>query len=377
MYRGYDFNAGRDIAWNEINLNESEGENLKKIIEEINIMKQLDHPNIVKYYTGWYDKEKKRVIIITEMVSGGSLKQNLKSIRSPRLRLLKKWIKEILSGLAYLHSKKIIHRDIKCDNIFLDKVTGTLKIGDLGGSVLCEGYATNFVGTEEFMAPEVIEGKYTVKADIYSLGMAIIEMLTMEKPYNELDGAVSIYDHVIRGVYPEAMNKIENQKVLEFIKICLRREKERPSAVELLESDFLKDLDSKENDLPVKVDNMLRQNNFYKPQSEVYKSKASVVSEFSLISPRNRSGNISFNGNTPKIVKAPSKESVLTPHAKQLILSPREGGLRKKKTSSFQITVKDTNHQNCIQPAKMKNEVEINFIIKKEEWKNKSKLVYI
>ena len=71
-------------------------------------MKQLDHPNIVKYYTGWYDKEKKKVIIITEMVSGGSLKQNLKSIRSPRLRLLKKWIKEILSGLAYLHSKKII-----------------------------------------------------------------------------------------------------------------------------------------------------------------------------------------------------------------------------------------------------------------------------
>ena len=338
-------------------------------------MKQLDHPNIVKYYTGWYDKEKKKVIIITEMVSGGSLKQNLKSIRSPRLRLLKKWIKEILSGLAYLHSKKIIHRDIKCDNIFLDKVSGSLKIGDLGGSVLCEGYATNFVGTEEFMAPEVIEGKYTVEADIYSLGMAIIEMLTMEKPYNELDGAVSIYDHVIRGIYPEAMSKIENAKVLEFIKLCLKREKERPSASELLESEFLQDLDSKENDLPVRVDNILRQNNFYKPQSEVYKSKVSAVSEFCLVSPRNKSGNISYNANTPKIVKAPSKESVHTPLAKQLILSPREGGLKKKKTSSFQITIKDSNHQNNSQPAKNKNEVEINFIIKKEEWKNKSKLI--
>ena len=67
-------------------------------------MKQLDHPNIVKYYTGWYDKEKIKVIIITEMVSGGSLKQNLKSIRSPRLRLLKKWIKEILSGLGKMYA---------------------------------------------------------------------------------------------------------------------------------------------------------------------------------------------------------------------------------------------------------------------------------
>lgn len=350
-------------------------------------MKQLDHPNIVKYFTGWLDKEKQRVIIITELVSGGSLKQNLKSIRSPRLRLLKKWIREILSGLAYLHSKKIIHRDIKCDNIFLDKVSGTLKIGDLGGSAfLYKDYATKYIGTEEFMAPEVHEGKYTVKADIYSLGMAIIEMLTMEKPYKECEGAVNIYEHIKNGIYPEAMGKIENDDVLEFIKLCLKRESERPSANELLENNFLRDLDSKDNDLPVKVGNILRQKNFFSQTSEFKLNDQNYFCSTKQEESKKEKPQLKKSlGLCSKLVYKDSLQNLL--NINKPILSPREIGNKKKKHSSFKISIKDLgNDGSPISPSSQrantqgirnKSEVEINFIVGKEEWKNKSNFIIL
>ena len=347
-------------------------------------MKQLNHPNIVQYITGWFDMKKQRVIIITELVSGGSLKQNLKSIRSPRLRLLKKWIREILSGLAYLHSKKIIHRDIKCDNIFLDKVSGILKIGDLGGSAfLYKDYATNYIGTEEFMAPEVHEGKYTIKADIYSLGIAIIEMLTLEKPYKECEGAMNIYEHIKKGIYPEAMGKIENEEVLEFIKLCLKRESERPSANELLENDFLSDLDSKDNDLPVKVGNILRQNNFFSQTSEFKLNDKNYFSSPKFEETKKEKAQFKNNlGLYSKPVFKDSLQNLL--NLNKPILSPREIGNKKKKPSSFKISIKDigsdgspispSSQRSKNQEIKNKSEVEINFIVGKEEWKNKSNL---
>ena len=103
----------------------------------MNLMSKLNHPNIVKFIAGWYNRKLKKVIMITEFISGGSLKLNIKKINiSPRLRLIKKWIKEILNGLSYLHSQNIIHRDIKCDNIFIDRITGNIKIGDLGNGII-------------------------------------------------------------------------------------------------------------------------------------------------------------------------------------------------------------------------------------------------
>jgi WNK lysine deficient protein kinase len=164
-------------------------------------MKKLNHSGIIKYISGWYDQDKKEIVIITELLPGGSLKHHLNKIKSPRLRLVKFWIREILKGLKYLHTEihpPIIHRDIKCDNIFIDNTTGGIKIGDLG---ICDvqhnSYATSYAGTEEFMAPEVYEGRYTVLADIYSLGMSIIEMVTLEKPYRECESAImQIYENV-------------------------------------------------------------------------------------------------------------------------------------------------------------------------------------
>jgi len=158
-------------------------------------MKQLHHPNIINYISCWFNKSKKEFVIITEIVCGGSLRKHLTKLQNPRLRLIKHWIKEILKGLKYLHievNPPIIHRDIKCENIFVDTNNGTIKIGDLGLS-------TTYKETEGYMAPEVIEGKYSVLADIYSLGMCILEIASLEKPYKEYeDNIMLIYECVCK-----------------------------------------------------------------------------------------------------------------------------------------------------------------------------------
>jgi WNK lysine deficient protein kinase len=93
-----------------------------------------------------------------------------------------------LKGLKHLHSKTppIIHRDIKCDNIFINSNSGDIKIGDLGLSTSMKtSHTTSVLGTPEFMAPELYEEKYGTEVDIYAFGMSVLEMLTREIPYKE------------------------------------------------------------------------------------------------------------------------------------------------------------------------------------------------
>lgn len=156
--------------------------------------------------------------------------------------MIKHWSKEILKGLEYLHEQAnpIIHRDIKCDNIFIDKNDGKITIGDLGYScVLKNDYANSFSGTPEFMAPEVFESKYNIAADVYSFGMCLLEMITQEKPYKECDNIWKIYTAATQGQLPKALNRICHEKLKDLIKRCLKKENERPTVKELLASEYL------------------------------------------------------------------------------------------------------------------------------------------
>ena len=88
-------------------------------------------------------------------------------------------------------------KSFKCENIFINSQDGTIKIGDLGFSCLMnEKYAKSFLGTPEFMSPEVYKGKYGLKADIYSLGMCVLEIITLEKPYKECENIYNIFENV-------------------------------------------------------------------------------------------------------------------------------------------------------------------------------------
>lgn len=106
--------------------------------------------------------------------------------------MLKRWCLEILKGLEYLHSQKpdpIVHRDLKCDNIFINSHKGNIMIGDLGyASILSNHSKGSVLGTPEYMAPEVLEEHYTISIDIYSFGMCVLEISTHLSPYYECNG---------------------------------------------------------------------------------------------------------------------------------------------------------------------------------------------
>lgn len=123
-------------------------------------------------------------------------------LRYPRVHLkaIKIWARQILDGLVYLHSHDppVIHRDIKCDNIFVNGHLGQVKIGDLGLAAILKGSqsAHSVIGTPEFMAPELYEEDYNELVDIYSFGMCMLEMLTSEYPYSECCNPAQIYKKV-------------------------------------------------------------------------------------------------------------------------------------------------------------------------------------
>ena len=262
VYLAYDTDTGCEVAWNSVLIDIKDSESIQKIKMEIEILKPLKHPNIINFIYCFYNEEKSEIVFITELFSGGSLSQHLAEFKHPRLRLVKLWCQEILKGLKYLHEHvpPIIHRDIKCENIFINKNTGEVKIGDLGLGIILKDteYANQFCGTIEYCAPEVYQKKYGVKCDIYSLGISMIEMITGEKPYSECKGQIlSVCDKIRNKILPECFKKINNEKVKEFILKCIKPEKERPSASELLEDEFLNDLDSEENNNPaIEIDNM-------------------------------------------------------------------------------------------------------------------------
>ena len=194
------------------------------------------------------------------------------------MKLIKKWIKEILTGLDYLHSNKVIHHDIKCENIYLDRISGHLKIGCIGAlEKLSPGqeYFDKYLGTPEFMAPEVNEGKYGFKSDIYSLGLTLIELLTVQKPYKECEGALNIYINKKKGILPESFKTIVDQEIKDFILLCLNKESNRPTAKELLENNtWLNEKNIKKNNSIIEIKGALRQKNFYLNQR--YKSGGNI-----------------------------------------------------------------------------------------------------
>jgi len=204
----------------------------------VKLLKRLSHPNILQGIATWYDPNKQEVVFITELVIS-SLKSYILRIKDskPKLKAIKGWCREILKGLKYLHeqSSPIIHRDIKCDNIFINTNIGGIKIGDLGlATPLNKEYAESLVGTYQYMAPELYDEKYTTKVDVYAFGMCLLEMVTLEIPYSECSNPGIVYMKVTNGILPESLKRIEDEEVKDIILWCLSNEKKRPTVQQLL-----------------------------------------------------------------------------------------------------------------------------------------------
>lgn len=140
VYKGFDEIEGIEIAWNQVRLDDAmqSPEHLERVYSEVHLLRTLKHENIIKSYVSWVDDEKKTINMITELFTSGSLRQYRKKHKSVDLKAIKNWARQILKGLVYLHSHEppIIHRDLKCDNIFVNGNHGEVKIGDLGLATL-------------------------------------------------------------------------------------------------------------------------------------------------------------------------------------------------------------------------------------------------
>jgi serine/threonine protein kinase len=243
VYRGYDNELGREVAWNIINLRNVPPEDRGKFSQEVKITKRLQHPNIIRFIAAWNKVATDELVMITELVTGGTLKHYLKKIGRPRLKVIKLWCSGILRGLDYLHSQKpqpIVHRDLKPENIFIMANTGDIRIGDFGLSTFMFNSVTKtLIGTAEYMAPELYEGHYGTPVDIYAFGMCVLEMCTTEAPYSECQSPAAIYRKVISGIVPKALDRLDCPEIRAFIAICLGEERKRPKACELLNHPFL------------------------------------------------------------------------------------------------------------------------------------------
>lgn len=259
MFRGYDTHSGCEIAWNVIKVNGMPKTERKRITVEINLIKTLEHPNIIHFIAAWESNLKEEVIFITEIVTGGTLKSYLKRIRHPKLKVIKQWCREILSGLEYLHGQKpnpVVHRDLKCDNIFIMDNTGQIRIADLGlSTTMSRSFATSVVGTPEYMAPEVFDGHYGPKVDIYAFGMCLLEMCTLNPPYRECQNPASVFRKVMAGLKPQALDTLEDIHIRDYISLCLSDLNSRPTAAELLSHPFMVIEDDEDNE-PVAIKHM-------------------------------------------------------------------------------------------------------------------------
>ncbi|XP_075797133.1 serine/threonine-protein kinase WNK1 isoform X8 [Pelodiscus sinensis] len=236
VYKGLDTETTVEVAWCELQdrkLSKSERQRFK---EEAEMLKGLQHPNIVRFYDSWEStvKGKKFIVLVTELMTSGTLKTYLKRFKVMKIKVLRSWCRQILKGLQFLHTRTppIIHRDLKCDNIFITGPTGSVKIGDLGLATLKRAsFAKSVIGTPEFMAPEMYEEKYDESVDVYAFGMCMLEMATSEYPYSECQNAAQIYRRVTSGVKPASFDKVAIPEVKEIIEGCIRQNKDERYAI--------------------------------------------------------------------------------------------------------------------------------------------------
>eukprot|EP00980_Cylindrotheca_fusiformis_P016695 scaffold5024_cov136-Cylindrotheca_fusiformis.AAC.24 len=249
VYRAYDTQEGIEVAWNVVHLAGVPRNERNRIVNEVQLLERLHHHNIISFHGSWVNREKQQVNFVTEILSSGTLKSFITKVQVIRWKIAKRWAVQILKGLEYLHSQDppVIHRDLKCENIFINGTSGDLRIGDLGlSTVHRNGKQLSVLGTPEFMAPDMYEeNPYDEKVDVYSFGMCMLEIFTKEIPYRECSNPAQIYKRVSRGDPPESLRRIHSKEAREFIELCLGRLDDengkyiRPSATELLAHPFL------------------------------------------------------------------------------------------------------------------------------------------
>eukprot|EP01060_Flectonema_neradi_P032890 TRINITY_DN534_c5_g1_i1.p1 TRINITY_DN534_c5_g1~~TRINITY_DN534_c5_g1_i1.p1 ORF type:complete len:344 (+),score=63.88 TRINITY_DN534_c5_g1_i1:207-1238(+) len=226
-------------------------------MKEAQLLHSLRHPNIISVFAVW--PVPTGTVFITELLSSGSIRTYIKGLRDGKVssNAVTNWGRQILEGLQYLHEHSVIHRDLKCDNIFVNGHKGEVKIGDFGLSCASTGgELRSVIGTPEFMAPEIYDENYTNKVDVYAFGMCLLEMVTGALPYAECENCGQVFKKVTEGRLPNSLLSLEESPVKEIISLCTKSADERPSCADLLMRPYFANREATDNrDKPVIIPN--------------------------------------------------------------------------------------------------------------------------
>ncbi|MFS8001252.1 putative mitogen-activated protein kinase kinase kinase STE-STE11 family [Helianthus anomalus] len=244
VYVGFNSDSGEMCAMKEVTLFSDDAkskESAKQLGQEVSLLSRLSHPNIVQYYGSEMVDDK--LYIYLEYVSGGSIYKLLQEYGQFGELAIRSYTQQILSGLAYLHAKNTIHRDIKGANILVDP-NGRVKLADFGMAKHITGQTCplSFKGSPYWMAPEIIKNSNgsNLAVDIWSLGCTVLEMATTKPPWSQYEGVAALFKIGNSKELPVIPDHLSDEGK-DFVRQCLQRNPlHRPTAAQLLEHSFVK-----------------------------------------------------------------------------------------------------------------------------------------
>lgn len=237
VYRSLNWTTGETVAIKQVRLADMPKAELNVIMQEIDLLKHLHHPNIVKYHDSL--KSADSLYIVLEYCENGSLHQICKNFGKFPENLVSLYTQQVLQGLLFLHEQGVIHRDIKGANILTTK-EGLVKLADFGVATKQQGLAEgSVVGTPYWMAPEVIElAGATTASDIWSLGCTVIELLDGKPPYHKLAPMPALF-RIVNDDHPPLPDSC-SPLVRDFLMQCFQKDPNlRVSAKKLLKHPWI------------------------------------------------------------------------------------------------------------------------------------------
>jgi serine/threonine protein kinase len=229
VYSAIDTRTGEPLAVKIIQMGEISDAMLVSLERESEIMERLHHPNVVRGYGLQRDPEHGRVHIIMELVPLGSLQKLLHEFGPLSEAAARTYASQMLHGLRYLHSEGILHRDIKPANALIG-ADGCIKLADFGISRLGLQHKTQTIsGTPAYMAPDAINGRYSVASDVWAFGCTVLELITGQQPWSHLglDSGTQLIFAIAMRSEPHPIPDYISPQLRDFFAITLSLEADR------------------------------------------------------------------------------------------------------------------------------------------------------